>query len=104
MNNLSWSAFLLGLILGCAAPRTSVQVVEGRPRVMVKNAPKGALIYVDGTAMGQADSYIGDPAVLLLEPGTHLIEIKAGDRLLYSQRVFFGGGELRTISVPGGGQ
>jgi hypothetical protein len=96
------SALFLTLILGCAAPRTSTQAVDGRPKVLVKDAPKGAVLFVDGVSVGQADSYSGGPAVLLLEPGTHLIEIKAGDRLLVSQRIFFGGGELRTISVPGG--
>lgn len=69
---------------------------------MVKDAPKGALLFVDGVSMGQADSYSGDPSVLLLEPGTHVIEVKAGDRLLFSQRIFLGGSELRTISVSGG--
>jgi hypothetical protein len=76
--------------------------VDGRPKVLVKDAPKGALLFVDGISMGEADSYRGDPTVLLLESGTHLLEVKAGDRLVFSQRIFFGGGELRTISISGG--
>jgi hypothetical protein len=96
------SIFLLTLTISCSAPRTNVQVVEGRPKIMIKDAPKGALLFVDGASMGQADSYSGDPSVLMLEPGTHVIEVKAGDRLLLSQRIFLGGGELRTISMPGG--
>jgi hypothetical protein len=102
MKTFTTSAFLLTLVLGCVVPRTNTQVVDGRPKVLVKNAPKGAMLFVDGTSMGQADSYSGDPSVLLLEPGTHLVEVKAGDRLLFSQRVFLGNGEIRTISVVEG--
>ena len=101
MKILLSSAFLMALAVGCAMPRTGTQVVDGRSRMIVKDAPKEALLYVDGVVMGQAGSFDGDPSVLLLEPGTHLVEVKAGDRLLFSQRVFLGGGELRTISVIG---
>lgn len=102
MKTLVTSAMLLIAALGCVEPRTNTQTVDGRPKVLVKDAPKGAVLYVDGVSMGQADSYRGDPGVLLLDPGTHLIEVKAADRLLFSQRIFFGGGELRTITVSGG--
>ena len=102
MKTLVASALVVGMVLGCVAPRTNTQVVDGRPRVMVKDAPKGAQLFVDGNSMGQADSYDGVPSVLVLEPGTHLVEVKIGERLLFSQRIFFGGGELRTISITGG--
>lgn len=99
MKTLIASAFLLTLVLGCAIPRTTTQVVDGRPKILVKDAPKGSVLFVDGASMGPAESYNGDPSILFLEPGTHLIEVKAGDRLLFSQRLFLGGGELRTIAV-----
>ena len=101
MKTLIASAFLLALALGCAVPRTTTQVVDGRPKILVKDTPKGAVLFVDGTSMGPAEAYNGDPSILFLEPGTHLIEVKAGDRLLFSQRLFLGGGELRTIAVSG---
>lgn len=102
MKSLLTAAVVLIAALGCAQPRTSTQAVDGRPKILVKDAPKGAVLYVDGVSMGQTDAYQGDPSVLLLEPGTHLVEVKAADRLLFSQRIFFGGGELRTITVSGG--
>ncbi len=102
MKTLLMAALLLVMGLGCAEPRTHTRVVDGRPKILVKDAPKGAVLYVDGVSMGQADTYQGDPGVLLLEPGTHLVEIKAAERLLFSQRIFLGGGELRTIAVSGG--
>ena len=102
MKALLTTAFLLTFVLGCQMPRTNVQTVDGRPKVLIRDAPKGALLFVDGNAVGQADTYSGDPTVPLLEPGTHLIEIKAGNALLFSQRLFLGGAELRTITVPRG--
>lgn len=102
MKTFLTAAMLLIGALGCVEPRTNMRVVDGRPKILVKDAPKGAVLYVDGVSMGQADAYQGDPSVLLLEPGTHLIEVKAFERLLFSQRIFFGGGELRTITVSGG--
>ncbi len=93
---------LITVTVGCVSPRTITQTTDGRPKILIKGAEKGALLFVDGTLMGQAASYSGDPSILLLEPGTHVIEVKAGDRLLFSQRIFFGGGEIRTISVSGG--
>lgn len=99
MKAMITSIFLFTFILGCQLPRTNVQAVDGRSKILVKDAPKGALLFIDGNSKGQADSYNGDPAILLMESGTHLIEVKAGERLLFSQRIFFGGGEIRTIVV-----
>ena len=102
MKTLLIIALTLVSVTGCQLPRTVVQTVDGRSKVLIKDAPKGAILYVDGISMGQADTYNGDPTILLVEPGTHLVEVKTGDRLLVSQRVFFGGAELRTITVPRG--
>jgi hypothetical protein len=101
MRTFLSATIMLLLALGCAEPRTQTRAVDGRPSIVVKQAPKGTVLYVDGTSMGMADSYGGDPGILLLEPGTHLVEVKSADRLLFSQRIFLGGGELRTITLPG---
>lgn len=101
MRTLLLSLSVLFLVIGCVAPRTTVQAIDGRSTLIVKDAPKGAVLLVDGVVVGSADTYSGEPSVLLVEPGTHLVEVRLGDRLLVSQRTFFGGGEMRTIAVPG---
>jgi len=92
---------ILPLLLACADPVTVVRTVDARPRILVQGAPAGAVLYVDGKPMGEAAAYAGAPGVLVLEPGTHVLEIRAGDTLLLSQKVFLGGGEQRTVTVPG---
>lgn len=101
MRTLLLSLSVLFLAIGCVAPRTTAQAIDGRSTLIVKDAPKGAVLLVDGVAVGPADAYNGEPSVLLVEPGTHLVEVRLGDRLLVSRRTFFGGGEMRTIAVPG---
>lgn len=87
------------LVLGCENPRSSVTVPTATPRLAVANAPAGAVLFVDGKAMGEARLYNGDPGVLALETGTHLVEVRQGDKLLLSTKVFFGGAELRTVTL-----
>lgn len=92
---------LLGLgCICCKVPNTTVQAVDGRSTLRLVGAPAGAVLFLDGKPVGNADAYSGAPHVLSIEPGTHLIEIKKDGLVLLSQRVFFGGGEMRSISVP----
>ena len=91
---------ILPLLLACADPVTVTRTVDARPRILVQGAPMGAVLFVDGKPMGDASAYAGAPGVLLLEPGTHLLEVRAGQTLLLSQKVFLGGGEQRTVTVP----
>ena len=91
---------ILPLLLACADPVTNVRTVDARPRLLVQGAPMGAVLFVDGRPMGEASAYAGSPGVLLLEPGTHVVEIRAGQTLLLSQKVFLGGGEQRTLTMP----
>ncbi len=92
---------LLGLgSICCKVPNTTVQTVDGRSTLRVVGAPAGAILCLDGKPVGNAVAFAGDPNVLSVEPGTHLIEIRSGGSTLLSQRVFFGGGEMRSIIVP----
>ncbi len=89
----------LGLISGCTYPKTEVKTVEERPTLAIQGAPENAVLYVDGLSMGPAAQYDGRGQVLLLEVGTHLIEIKQGSSLLYSEKAFLGAGATKTITI-----
>jgi hypothetical protein len=91
------------LLLACAEPVTVTRVVDNRPRVLLQGAPQGAVLILDGKLVGEASAYAGAPGVLLLEPGTHILEVRLGDALLLSQKVFLGGGELKTLVVAAPG-
>jgi len=87
------------LLLCCADPVTVTRAVDDRPRILLQGAPKGAVLFLDGRSMGSAEAYAGDPGVLRVEPGTHVLEVRLGETLLMSQKVFLGGGEQRTLVV-----
>jgi hypothetical protein len=92
------------LALACADPVSVTRAVDDRPRILVRDVPTGATLYLDGKPQGAAAGFAGKPGVLLVEPGTHLVEVKLGERLLLSRTVFLGGGEQRTVVVPLGAQ
>ena len=86
-------------LAACAGPTTTVRTVDTRPALALAGAPSGAVLYLDGAAMGDAGAWDGQPNVLRLEPGTHLVELREpGGKLLFTQRVFVES-ELKTIQV-----
>jgi len=107
MRFLGASLLCIALIAGgCAYPSTSVDVSDNRPTIAVKGASANSVLHVDGLSMGLANKYNGSPNVLLVEPGTHKIEIIDNGKTALSQKVFLGEGENRTFSVGtvGGGR
>jgi hypothetical protein len=95
-------ALLLGVFVaaaGCAMPSTTVRTPDTRPSLAVEGAPRGAQLYVDGNAMGEAAAYDGQPAVLIVEPGTHVVDVRdTSGKVLFQQTVFVES-ETKTIQV-----
>ena len=92
------TAVLLMLFVGCSMPATTVKTVDTRPSISVTGAPQDAALLVDGLDMGIASQYDGHPKILLIEPGTHKIEIRKDGALIY-QQVIFVESELKNIVV-----
>lgn len=88
---------------GCAYPHIGVNTTDDRASVGFNNAPEGAILMIDGLNMGLANSYDGKNRVLLIEPGTHKIEIIYKGKHILSEQVFLGDGELKVLSVNSGG-
>lgn len=86
------------LAAACAGPTTVVRTVDTRPALAISGAPAGSVLVVDGAAVGDASAYDAHPNVLRVEPGTHEIEIRQGDRVVFRQRVFVES-ELKRIEV-----
>ena len=79
---------VLLMLTGCAMPTTTVKAVDSRPSISIAGAPDDAVLLVDGVQVGAAATYNGEPAVLLLEPGTHRITVQQGAMVLYDQQIF----------------
>lgn len=87
------------LAIACVGPTTVVRAVDTRPAIAVSGAPGGTMLYVDGSAVGEARDYDGRPNVLRVEPGTHELVLRDGSgAVVFSQRVFVES-ELKTVVV-----
>ena len=89
----------LFLFAGCSYPRTDVDAVDSRPTLVFKNAPKEAIVYIDGIPMGKAATYNGNPKVLAVLPGTHEVILLLGDTPLLQQTIYVES-ENKTITIP----
>jgi len=99
MRRLFLFVSVMLLIYGCAYPTTSVKVLDERPSLVIQNAPRDSVLIVDGLDMGKASFYDGQKKVLLLEPGTHKVEVRSNNKRIHSEKIFLGGGETKTINV-----
>jgi hypothetical protein len=92
----------LALLSACALPETRVQTGSAQPGLVVKGAPAGSLLYVDGLLIGPAQQFNGSPKVLNVLEGVHQVEVRQGASVVYSERAFVSGGETHTVTVVGG--
>ena len=93
--------FLLAILLGpgCAYPTNQVRTIDERPSIVVKNAPKGSILFVDGLNMGEAEYYNGKKRALALETGTHKVEVINAGTVIFAERVYLGGGGVKTLTL-----
>ena len=90
---------LIGLA-SCTYPYENVNVTDERPSIAFKSAPSGSTVYVDGVEMGSAGAYNGRDRVLRIEPGTHVVQIRRGSEIIWSQTVFMGARATKTFLIP----
>lgn len=86
-------------IAACSMPSTTVRTGDTRPSLAFEGAPKGSTAYVDGLPVGDADRYDGQPEVLLVEPGTHVVTIKGRDGSVIFERKVYVESEIKTLKV-----
>jgi hypothetical protein len=98
MKKIILMSLLAGVIAGCSMPNTTVRSVDSRPSLAIKGAPSSAKLIIDGLDVGAANTYNGDPQVLILEPGTHKVLVTDGSDVLYEQFVFVES-ELKNITL-----
>jgi hypothetical protein len=95
---------LVGVVLlaACALPQTSVRTGSAPPTLIVKGAPIGSILVVDGLAMGTASQFDGNPKTLAVLEGTHQVEVRLGSNVVYKEKAFVSSGESHTVNVTVG--
>jgi hypothetical protein len=99
-NPIVWIALIL--LSGCTLPQTTVKTGSSPPGLIVKGAPAGSLLYIDGLAMGPATQYDGKPKVLTVLEGVHQVEVRQGTSVVYGEKAYASAGETHTVTVVGG--
>ncbi|MCP2500220.1 MAG: hypothetical protein NCA08_01425 [Deltaproteobacteria bacterium] len=90
---------LMILLAACSMPSTVVKTPDTRPSLAFEGAPEGAVLFLDGVRTGPANQYDGQPNILLVEPGTHLVTIKGADGAILLEQKVFVESELKTLKV-----
>ncbi|HTN51927.1 MAG TPA: hypothetical protein VML50_05955 [Anaeromyxobacter sp.] len=93
------ASFAVLLALACAGPQTTVRTPDTRPALAFEGAPAGAVLFVDGLQIGDPSLYDGQPQVLVVEPGTHLVVIRAADGAVILEQKVYVESEHKTIKV-----
>ena len=86
-------------LAACSMPNTTVRTTDTRPSIAIDGAPDGAILYVDGQQIGEANKYDGQPNVLVVEPGTHTVVVKGADGAPLFDRKIYIESELKMIKV-----
>lgn len=95
----SLAIFLMVFLAACSMPSTVVKTPDTRPSLAFEGAPEGAVLFLDGVRAGLANQYDGQPNILLVEPGTHLVTIKGADGAVLLEQKVFVESELKTLKV-----
>ena len=93
---------LLATLSACALPETSVRTGASRPKLAFPNAAPDLILVIDGITIGPAARYDGNPGVLLVEEGVHLLELKRGGQTVHSEKTLVSNGETRAINSNSG--
>ncbi len=92
------------LLVGCVLPETGVHTGSPRPTIYLEGNVDGADIYVDGLRVGSANMYDGNPKVLVVEEGAHIVEIRKGNLVIHTEKTFVSNGESKKIIINAGGK
>jgi uncharacterized protein YraI len=94
---------VITLLSACSLPQTTVRSGSTQPGLIVKGAPNGSTLFIDGLPVGPATEYDGNPKVLTVLEGVHKVEVRSGPSVVYSEKAFVNSGETHTVTVVGGG-
>ena len=86
-------------LAACTMPSTTVRTTDTRPSLAFEGAPDGSILYVDGQRIGDPNQYDGQPNILMVEPGTHVVVVKGADGAPLFERKVYVESELKTLKV-----
>jgi len=93
---------MLVCLSGCSWFHRSKPPAPPPPELIVTGVPPGSLLFVDGAQTGPATEGSNRTRVLEVAPGTHTLEVRMGDTVVYREDAYAGPGDKRVITVLSG--
>lgn len=90
---------LVAALAACSMPQTTVRTGMSAPTLIVTGAPAGSILFVDGLRIGSATQFTGSPNALAVLEGTHQIEVRLGQTVVYHEKAFVSSGQSHTVAV-----
>lgn len=92
--------FLSFSLIQCSTlPRTTVSGVGNEGRIIIDCDPSNAMVYVDGEKVGKASKFNSESEALVLQSGSHVIEIRKKDYQTFRKEIYVGNRVLQTLQV-----
>ena len=90
-------------LAGCVQSPTEKQTISDlRPSISFRaldSSARAARVEVDGLDMGRVGEYIEGEGALRILPGTHLLRVTSGARVLLEDKIYLGDGVNRSFIV-----
>jgi hypothetical protein len=93
---------MLALLAGCSWFHAAKPRAPKPPELIVTGVPSGALLLVDGVQSGEPQEPDNRTRVLIVAPGTHTVEVKMRDSVVYRESTDVTAGDRRIITVLSG--
>jgi hypothetical protein len=90
------------LLTGCSWFHGKKPAAPPPAEFIVTGAPVGSLLFVDGVQAGQAKEAGNQSQIVQVTPGTHILEVKVGDAVVYREDSDIEVGKKRVITVLSG--
>jgi len=72
------------------------------PAFIVTGAPAGSTVFVDDVQKGQTAELNDKPQTVRSVEGTHKVEVRIGDTVVYRENIYIKSGERRVVTVLSG--
>lgn len=96
---------MVGTLLsgGCTQMPTEKQSISDmRPQISFRaegGPAQNAQVFVDGRDVGMVSEFIEGKAAMRVQPGTHIVSVSSGGRVLLEEKVYLGDGVSRSFLV-----
>ncbi len=90
------------MLSGCSWFHAKPKPAPVPPQFVVTGAPAGSIVFIDGVMTGRLTELNDRPQIVAVTAGTHTVEVRIGDTVVYREDAYIKSGEKRVITVLSG--